>query len=112
MKRTTSQWRSVSSAIPFSPAIASAIASFHCSGSVRKPSASTSTGASAMSVMVISSLLSRRDGQLLASGGHGRTDPRDLPAWEQRVPVGPLERELSEVVQSGLAQERQAERAR
>ena len=55
MNRTTSQCRSVSSGIPLSRAIAAAIDSFHWSGSVMKPSASTSTGASAIRVMVISS---------------------------------------------------------
>jgi hypothetical protein len=55
MNLTTSQCLSVSSGTPFSAAIASAICSFHCSGVVRKPSASTSTGASAIRVMVISS---------------------------------------------------------
>jgi hypothetical protein len=55
MNVTTSQWRSLSSGIPFSRAIASAIVSFHCSGSVRKPSASMSTGASAIRVRVLSS---------------------------------------------------------
>jgi hypothetical protein len=43
--------------MPFSAAIASAIGSFHCSGLVRKPSESTSTGASAINVIVISFLL-------------------------------------------------------
>jgi hypothetical protein len=53
MNVTTSQCRSVSSGMPFSRAIASAIVSFHCSGSVRNPSVSTSTGALAIRVMVI-----------------------------------------------------------
>src|SRR5262245_39900942 len=110
MKRTTSQWRSVSSGMPFSRAIASAICSFHCSGSVRKPSASTSTGASAMSVMVIFFLLSGRDGDvLLAPHWHGWPDSGDLPAGEQRMPVGPLEGELPEVVEPRLAKKRQPE---
>src|SRR6266498_1896908 len=93
MNLTTCQCRSVSSGMPFSVAIDWAICSFHCSGFVMKPSASTSTGASAIRVMVISFLLDlgvdRR--ALLAGGRHRRADARDLAAGQQRVPVDPLE---------------------
>src|SRR5215218_3083460 len=108
MNLTTSQWRSVSSAIPFSRAIASAICSFHWSGLVRKPSASTSTGASAIRVIVISSSLLRvNKGVFLAGGRHPGTDPGQVAAGKQGVPVDPLEHELPEVIETRLAQERQ-----
>src|SRR6266496_2220550 len=99
--------------MPFSVAIASAICWFHCSGLVRKPSGSTSTGASAIRVMVIVGLLcSGVDGGLLLAGGrHRRSDAGDLAAGQERVPVDPLEGELAEVVEPGLAQQRQPERA-
>src|SRR5512134_2031698 len=114
MKRTTSQWRSVSSGMSLARAIDSAIDSFHCSGWSRNPSWSTSIGASAISVVVIAVPPSSGiDGfALLARGRHRRSDSRDLAAREQRVPVGPLEHELPEVVQPRLAQEREAERGR
>src|SRR5512132_2002898 len=102
MKNTTSQWRSVSSGTPFSSAIASAIVSFHCSGFVMKPSPSTSTGASAISVMVISFLLSGGGGgrcAFLAASRHRRADARDIASGQQGVPVDPLEQELAEVVE-------------
>src|SRR6266540_5518363 len=111
MNLTTCQCRSVKSGTPFSAAIACAICSFHCSGFVMKPSASTSTGASAIRVMVISFLLDlgvdRR--ALLAGGRHRRADARDLAAGQQRVPVDPLEHQLAEVVEPRLAQQRQPE---
>src|SRR5918995_3767822 len=111
MKRTTSQCRSLSSGMPFARAIASAIVSFHCSGSTRKPSASMSTGASAIRVMVIvGPPCSGVDGfALLAGCGHGRPDARDLAARQECMPVDPLEGELAEVVEPRLAQERQPE---
>src|SRR5437667_3129910 len=111
MKRTTSQCRSVSSVMPFSVAIASAICWFHCSGLVRKPSGSTSTGASAIRVMVIVGLLcSGVDGGLLLAGGrHLGADARNLAAGQERVPVDPLEGELAEMVEPRLAQQRQPE---
>src|SRR5581483_2885200 len=84
MKRTTSQWRSVSSGMPLPAAIASAICSFHCSASVRNPSASTSTGASAIRGVVMSCLLSAVNGDPL---------------------LDPLEGELAEVIQARLAQQ-------
>src|SRR5512132_4305190 len=106
MNLTTSQCRSVSSGRPFSAAIAWAICSFDCSGLVMKPSASTSTGASAISVMAIVCLLSGcGDGNaFLAGGRHFRADAGDLAAGQERVPVDPLEHELAEVVEPGLAQ--------
>src|SRR5262245_53420779 len=110
MKCTTSQCRSVSSGTPFASAIASAICEFHSCGSVRKPSASTSTGESAISVAVILSPFSGVSRcASLSAGRHLAPDARDLPAGEQGVPVDPLEGELAEVVQPGLAQERQPE---
>src|SRR6266487_5108703 len=110
MNLTTSQWRSVSAAMPFSRAICSASRSFHCCGSVRKPSASTSTLVSAIIVAVISSSLARvgRD-RLLAGGGHRRADAGQLAPGQERVPVDPLERELAQVVEPRLAQQRQPE---
>src|SRR6266498_5021785 len=109
MKRTTSQCRSVSSVTPFSAAIAFAIGSFHCSGLVRKPSGSTSTGASAIRVMVIVGLLcSGVDGGLLLAGGrHLGADAGDLAAGQECVPVDPLECELAEVVEPRFTQQRQ-----
>src|SRR6266545_4406127 len=86
MKRTTSQWRGVSSGMPFSRAICSASVSSHCFASTRKPSAST---AGAIVVM----------------------DPpfgnRQRPSGQQRVPVEPFETELAEVVQPRLGEQRQ-----
>src|SRR5581483_512495 len=106
MKRTTSQWRSVSSGMPLPAAIASAICSFHCSASVRNPSASTSTGASAIRGVVMSCLLSAVNGDpLLAGRGHRRSDAGDVAAAEEGVPVDPLEGELAEVIQARLAQQ-------
>src|SRR5438094_4428481 len=101
MKRTTSQCRSLSSGTPFSAAIAWAICSFHCSGSVRKPSGSRSAGASAIRVMVISfPLVSGVDVcGLLAGGRHCGPDAGDLAAGQEGVPVGPLEHQLAEVVE-------------
>src|SRR5215510_3862938 len=100
MKRTTSQWRSVSPGMPLSRAIASAIVSFHCSGLVMKPSESTSTGASAIRVMVISLLLSRGDRRLLlAALRHRWPDAGDVASGQQGVPVDPLEQQLAQVVQ-------------
>src|SRR5213592_2720322 len=110
MKLTTSQCRSVWSAMPFSAAIACAIRSFHCAALVRKPSASTSTGASAIRVMVISSSsvcvheCVCLEGVPLAGGRHRGSDAWDLPAGQQRVPVGPLEHQLAEVVEARFAQ--------
>src|SRR5512132_2483475 len=105
MNFTTSQCRSVSSGTPFSAAIAWAICSFHCSGFVMKPSASTSTGASAISVMAIVCLLSGcGGGDAFAGCRHFRADAGDLAAGQERVPVEPLEHELAEVVEPGLAQ--------
>src|SRR6266516_3310112 len=100
MNLTTSQWRSLSSGMPFSHAIWSASRSFHCCGSVRKPSASTSTLVSAIIVAVISSSLARVGrGALLAEGRHRRAEARDLPPRQQRVPVDPLEHQFAEVVE-------------
>src|SRR6266849_10328429 len=103
MKRTTSQWRSVSSAIPFSAAMAAAICSFHCSGFVKKPSASTSTGASAIKVLVIVLLLcSRVNGRhSLAGGRHRRAEPRKIAARQYCVPVDRFEQQLAQVVEPG-----------
>src|SRR6266496_5659344 len=108
MNLTTSQWRSLSSAMPFSRAICSASRSFHCCGSVRKPSASTSTLVSAIMVAVILSSLACVGGDaLLAGGWHRRAEAGDLPPRQQRVPVDPLEHQFAEVVEPGLAQQRQ-----
>jgi len=54
----------------------------------------------------MSFLLSHVGGSLLAGLRHRRPDARDLPAGQEGVPVEPLERELPEVVQPRLAQER------
>src|SRR6266540_1527614 len=106
MKRTTCQWRGVSSAMPASSAMPSAISSFHCSGCVRKPSASTSTALSAISTVISSSFsYSRRDS--LARGRHLRPDERQLPPRQQHVPVEPLEHELAEMVEPRLPQQRE-----
>src|SRR6266699_215023 len=110
MNLTTSQWRGVRSAMPFSRAISSPIASFHCAGSVRKPSGSTSTLRSAIIVMVISSSFLDRDRMLLAGHGHGRPDAGDLSPRQEPVPVEPLEHELPEVVEARFPEQR--ERAR
>src|SRR6266568_4607178 len=100
MNLTTSQWRSVSSAIPFSRAICSASRSFHCWESVRKPSASTSTLVSAIIVAVISSSLARVGWDaLLAEGRHRRAEAGDLAPRQQRVPVDPLEHQFAEMVE-------------
>src|SRR6266508_5493004 len=108
MNLTTSQWRSVSSGMPFSRAICSASRSFHCSGSVRKPSASTSMLVSAIIVAVMSSSLARVDWNvLLAEGRQRRAEAGDLPPRQQRVPVDPLEHQFAEVVEPRLAQQRQ-----
>src|SRR5689334_22041759 len=113
MKRTTSQWRSVSSATPFCAAIASAIRSFHWCASMRKPSPSTSTGASAIRVVVMSSSFSGGNrGALLACRRHRGADPGDLAAGQEGVPVDPLEGELAEVVEPRLLQEREPESRR
>ena len=57
-------------------------------------------------------LLSGVDGCVLLAGGrHRRADAGDLASGQQRVPVDPLERELAEVVEPRLAQQRQPERA-
>src|SRR6266566_8760148 len=113
MNLTTGQCRSLSSGMPFSAAIDWAICSFHCSGFVMKPSASTSTGASAIRVVVISSSLLGVNGEVFLAGGrHCRPDAWDLAAGQERVPVNPLERELAEVVEPRFAQEWQPERSR
>src|SRR6266566_6265502 len=114
MNRTTSQCRSLSSGTPLAVAIAWAICSFHCSGSGRKPSASTSTEASPIRVMVIVGLLCSGvdGGALLAGGRHLGADARDLAAGQERVPVDPLEGELAEMVEPRLAQQRQPEGTR
>src|SRR3989442_13247184 len=98
MKLTTSQCRSFSSWIPFSRAICSAICLFHWCGSVRKPSASTSTLVSAIIVAVISSSLARVDRDaFLAGGGDGGDDGGDLAAGTQCVAVKPLEQRTDDV---------------
>src|SRR5438876_12069976 len=108
MKLTTSQWRAVNTGMRISCAISCAIWSFHCCGSVRKPSASTSTLVSAIIVAVISFSLARVDWNLfLAEGWHRRAEAGDLPPGQQRVPVDPLEHQLAQVVEPGLAQQRQ-----
>src|SRR6266545_5306768 len=110
MNLTTSQCRSVSSGTPLSWAIASAIESFHCSALVMKPSASMSTGASAINVVVIVfSSLGVDWGALLAGGRHRGSDPGDLAAGQQGVPVEPLKHQLAEVIQARLAQKGQAD---
>ena len=76
-----------------------------------KPSESTSTGASAIRVMVMV-VSSRRDGDVLAARRHGRADAGDVAPGEKHVPVDPLEGELAQVVDPRLAQERQAELGR
>ena len=48
-------------------------------------------------------------GVLLAGARHGRADAGDLASRQERVPVDPLERELAEVVEPRLAQQRQPE---
>jgi hypothetical protein len=53
-----------------------------------------------------------QEGRVLARGRHRRADSRDLPSRQKRVPVDPLERELPEMVEPGLAEQRQAERGR
>src|SRR6266705_896544 len=114
MKRTTSQWRSVSSAMPFSAAIAAAICSFHCSGCVKKPSASTSTGASAIRVIVMSLLLSSGVGRghSLAGSRHRRAKARKIAPRQECVPVDRLEQQLAEVIEPGFAEQRQPDRGR
>src|SRR6266487_1572180 len=108
MNLTTSQWRSLSSGMPFSRAICAASRSFHCCGSVRKPSASTSTLVSAIIVAVISSSLARVGWDVFLAGRwHRRAEAGDLPPRQQRVPVDPLEQQLAEVVEARLAQQRQ-----
>src|SRR6266508_1529509 len=108
MNLTTSQWRSLSSAMPFSRAICSAIRSFHSCESVRKPSASRSTLVLAIIVAVISSSLARVNWNVfLAEGWHRGADAGDLPPWQERVPVEPLEQQLAEVVEPRLAEQRQ-----
>src|SRR6266545_5306341 len=106
MNLTTSQWRSLSSGMPFSRAIRS----FHSCVSVRKPSASMSTLVSAIIVAVISSSLARvgRD-MFLAGGWHRGSEAGDFPPRQQCVPVDPLEQQLAEVVEPRLAQQRQPE---
>src|SRR4249920_1819182 len=107
MNRTTSQWRSVSTGIPLARAIWPAIRSFHCPGSVTKPSASSSTLVSAITAVVISSSSWRRHGSvLLARGRHLRPEPGNLPPLQEDMPVDPLEHQLAQVVESRLAQER------
>src|SRR5579872_462641 len=86
MNLTTSQWRSVSSGMPFSAAMRSPSGSSHSSGSTRKPSASTA------GAVVLMDPPSRN---------------RKRPRRKQRVPVEPLEPELTHVVQTRLAQKRQ-----
>src|SRR6266498_3555180 len=100
MNLTTSQWRSLSSGMPLSRAISSASRSFHCCGSVRKPSGSASTLVLAIIVAVISSSLARVGWDLLLAGcRHRLPEARDLPPWQQRVPVDPLEHQFAEVVE-------------
>ena len=74
---------------------------------MRKPSASISTGASAIRVMVIFVLLVRlvRVRFLPAVGIAGRC--RHVAAGQQGVPVDPLEGELAQVVEPRLPQQRQ-----
>src|SRR5437667_9900521 len=104
MKLTTSQWRAVNTGMPISCAISSAICSFHCCGSVRKPSASTSTLVSAIMVAVISFSLAHGDLKtLLAGGRHCRSNERDVTPGQERVPVNGLEEQLREVVEPRLA---------
>src|SRR5438874_12850787 len=110
MNSTTSRWRGESSAMPLSRAIAAAISSFHWSACVRNPSASTSTGRSAISAVVISSSSSGGVGKSLAGRRHRRAESRELAPREQRVPVDRLEEQLPEVVEPRLAQERQRSR--
>src|SRR6187549_1079825 len=107
MKLTTSQWRGVSSAIPLSRAIAAAICSSQSSVCVRNPSASTSTGLSAISAVVISSSCSGRVAEPLPGARHRRPEAGNLAAGEQRVPVDRLEEQLAEVVEVRLAEQRQ-----
>src|SRR4029453_10603580 len=108
MNLTTSQWRSLSSAMPFARAICSASRSFHCCGSVRKPSASPSTLGSAVIVAVILSSLARvGGGALLAGGWHRRAEAGNLPSRQQRVPVDPLEHQFAEMVEPGPRARRQ-----
>src|SRR3990172_2605190 len=108
MNLTTSQCRSVSSGMPLSRAISSAICSFHWSGWVKNPSASTSTVVSAISSVVIGSSSGRgRWDVLLARERHRRAETRNLPPRQQHVPVHPLEHELAEVIETGLPQQRQ-----
>src|SRR6266542_3018922 len=108
MKLTTSQCRSVSSAMPFLRAICAASRSFHCCGLVRKPSASTSTLVSVIIVAVMSSSLARVGWDVFLAGGrHRRAEAGDLPPGQERVPVDPLEHQLAEVVKARLTQQRQ-----
>src|SRR6266516_4689654 len=105
MNLTTSQCRSLNAGMPFSLAICSASCSFHCCGSVRKPSASTSTLVSAIIVVVISSSLARVGrGVFYAGGRHRRAEAGDRAPRQQCVPVDPLEHQLAEAVEPGLAQ--------
>src|SRR5438034_269850 len=106
MNLTTSQWRSLSSAMPFSRAICSASRSFHCRGSVRKPSRSTLVSVIIVAV-ILSSLARVGGGALLAGGWHRRAEAGDLPPRKQRVPVEPPEHQFAEVVEPRLAQQRQ-----
>ena len=96
--------------MPFSAAIAWAIGSFHCSG----------FGEEALGVDVDRGVGDQGHGHLvllsgvggdalLAGGRHRRPDAGDVAAGQERVPVDPLERELAEVVEPRLAQQRQAD---
>ena len=49
-------------------------------------------------------------GSLLAGGRHRRPDAGNLAAGQQGMPVDPLERELAQVVEPRLTQQRQPER--
>src|SRR5215831_253137 len=119
MKRMTIQWRSFRSGIPLWRAISSARSSLHCSGFCRKPSASTSIEAPRIICAGMSGLLLGQRGGWLGCGGcrvgcepfaregHARRDPRKAVSREHQVPVDPPERELAEVVEPGLLQQRQ-----
>src|ERR1041384_6448368 len=115
MKRITSQWRSFKSGMPFWRAISSARSSVHCSGFWKKPSASTSIVAPRSVCADISGLLLGQcggwfvvcGGEPLAGEGQARRDAREVATREQQVPVDPPERELAEVVEPGLPQQRQ-----
>src|SRR4051794_37345301 len=113
MKWMTSQCRSVSSSMPSARASSTAIVSFQSCGFSKKPSSLMATVVpSRVAVgMVFAPRCSVSVGcdrvpQVLARDRHVGRDAGDVTAWEQDVPVEPLEHQLAEVVEARLLEER------